>query len=172
MSVPHWTLRVVTWLFASCLLVSLGSAAAASQQSSDQEMCPVTKPNGIAMLGESGPNQHGNGKIFTALWAKGVVEFKPGGSGFVLSDGSLEMKWPWWHAVPGDLRIEGRRLDGPAPPLRSTVPCCYSGSFQSSGLIFPVPGCWEVTGRVGDAKLTFVTRVVRIGTGPIQNRAP
>jgi len=33
--------------------------------------------------------------------------------------------------------------------------------MQPTELIFPTEGCWEVTGRVGDASLTFVTLVVR-----------
>ena len=27
------------------------------------------------------------------------------------------------------------------------------------GLTFPTPGCWEITGRVGDTALTYVTLV-------------
>jgi hypothetical protein len=41
--------------------------------------------------------------------------------------------------------------------------------FQPSYLIFPTPGCWEVTALVGaheDSKLTFVTNIVKIGEGP------
>jgi hypothetical protein len=38
--------------------------------------------------------------------------------------------------------------------------------FQATALIFPTPGCWEVTGHVGSTTLTFVTRVVKIGEGP------
>jgi hypothetical protein len=30
-----------------------------------------------------------------------------------------------------------------------------------SGLSFPTEGCWEVTGAVGDAELTFVTLVLK-----------
>ena len=33
--------------------------------------------------------------------------------------------------------------------------------FQPSALFFPTEGCWEVTGRVRDATLTFVTIVVK-----------
>jgi hypothetical protein len=33
-------------------------------------------------------------------------------------------------------------------------------------LVFPTPGCWEVTGRVGTTRLTFVTQVMKIGKGP------
>jgi hypothetical protein len=64
--------------------------------------------------------------------------------------------------VRGDLAITGRRLDKPAPPLRAYVPAGYGESrFQPSGLYFPTEGCWEVTGRVGQARLTFVTLVVK-----------
>jgi hypothetical protein len=44
--------------------------------------------------------------------------------------------------------------------------------FQPSYLIFSTPGCWEVTGRVGEASLTFVTRVVKTGDGPVWRRDP
>ena len=93
--------------------------------------------------------------------------FKPGGPGFVLDDGSLAMKFPWWRGVQGPLRIDGRRLDASAPPLRADIPSGYGErGFQATSLIFPVPGCWEVTGRVGNASLTFITRVVKIDEGP------
>jgi hypothetical protein len=91
------------------------------------------------------------------------VIFEPGGPGFVLPDGALSMKWPWYrNNVTGQLTIEGRRLDAPAPPLRSEMPCCYGDTgFQPSALIFPTEGCWEVTGKVERAKLTFVVLVVK-----------
>jgi hypothetical protein len=79
-------------------------------------------------------------------------------------DGALGMKWPWWRGVAGALSIEGRRLDGPAAPLRAQIPDGYGDrGFQVTGLLFPSEGCWEVTGRAGGAALTFVTRVVRTG---------
>jgi len=66
-----------------------------------------------------------------------------------------------------NLLNEGRRLDEPASPLRAEIPAGYGDfGFQSSALIFPTPGCWEVTGHVGTASLTFVTLVHRIGEGP------
>jgi hypothetical protein len=93
--------------------------------------------------------------------------FKPGGSGFVTQDGSLGMKLGWRRGVRGHLTIEGRRLDGPALALRARIPDGYGDfGFQSTYVIFSTPGCWEVTGRVGDASLTFVTNVVKIGEGP------
>lgn len=105
------------------------------------------------------------------LWPNGEVVFRPGGSGFVTNDGALGMKFGWQRGVRGKLTIEGRRLDAPAPPLRSEVNNGYGDiGFQASYVIFPTPGCWEVTGRVADASLTFVTRVVKIGDGPSWQR--
>jgi hypothetical protein len=130
--------------------------------------CHVTRANGQGTFMEGmSPDLYGNALISTGLWPDGTVVFKPGGPGFVTDDGALAMKWGWRRAVRGQLRIEGRRLDGPAPPLRADIPAGYGDfGFQASALIFPTPGCWEVMGRVGTASLTFVTLVQRIGDGP------
>jgi hypothetical protein len=130
--------------------------------------CKVTRANGQGTFLEGmSPDLHGNTLISTGLWPDGTVVFRPGGPGFVATDGALGMKWGWHRAVRGQLRIEGRRLDEPAPPLRAEIPAGYGDfGFQSSALIFPTPGCWEVTGHVGTASLTFVTLVHRIGEGP------
>jgi hypothetical protein len=76
------------------------------------------------------------------------------------------MKFGWMRAVPGKLTVSGHRLDGDAPPLQADIKCCFKESgFQSSHLIFPTPGCWEVVAQLGDvpeSRLTFV-RQVRIG---------
>jgi hypothetical protein len=97
------------------------------------------------------------------LWSDGTVVFETRGPGHSDEDGSLRMKSPWWHAGAGEsLTIEGRRLDADAPPLTASIPDGYQGSsFQATGLIFPMEGCWEVKGRAGPDSLTFVTRVVR-----------
>src|SRR5207245_5406439 len=101
-------------------------------------------------------------------WPNGIVDFRPGGPGFVLSDGALGMKWPWWLRRAGNLKTTGRRLDAPAPAMRfHHRPDYYSGiGFHASYLIFPSPACWEVTGHVDDESLTFVVLVQKIGEGP------
>lgn len=164
---------ISTLAMVSCVLTASppGSAAAEVQpQGGDGgnrfhlPECPVTIANGQTPPGERpSPGMHGNGMLWTALWSEGTVVFRPGGSGFVLPDGALQMKFPWWRGVRGPLTIEGRRLDAAAPSLRARIPSGYSGSFQATGLIFPTPGCWEVTGRVGSASLTFVVAVEKIG---------
>jgi hypothetical protein len=124
------------------------------------------------MAGAGGVNQHsyGNQQLSVGpfgLWPDGNVVFRPGGPGFMTQDGSLGMKFGWTRAVSGQLKIEGHRLDGTARPLRFEIGSDNDDSgFVATSLVFPTPGCWEVTGRVGDASVTFVTMVTKIGDGP------
>ena len=148
----------------ACLPVALSieKSARSAVANTPAFACPTTT---------SPEKKYGNQFLSTILWPKGKVIFEPGGSGFVLEDGALAMKFPWWRLVEGQLTIEGHRLDGPAAPLRASVPDGYGATgFQSTALIFPAPGCWEVTGRVGGGSLTFVTQVVKIGEGPERAR--
>jgi hypothetical protein len=72
-------------------------------------------------------------------------------------------KFPWWRASAGKLTVTGHRLDGPSAGFHGDVPDGYGTiGFVPSGLIWPAPGCWQVTGTVAGRSLTFVTRV-RIG---------
>lgn len=143
-------------------------AAARSAVVATPASCPVTKPNGKQPpAGENvfgrGRGGHGNDALWTNVWTwgEGAVLVPPT---HVQPDDSLGgMKWPWWRGVPGELTIEGHRIDADAPPLRADIPDGYGESgFIPSGLIFPTTGCWEVTGRVGDASLTFVVLVKRV----------
>lgn len=173
-----------------------GQSSSPQANSPSSFVCPVTTPNGKTYTDEqlaplrgrmgttimTNPDgtkstfdwpvgnrlgNYGNDALATTLWTEGKVVFRPGGPGFVLEDGPLSMKWGWFRLVRGELTIEGRRLDGPAPPLHSQIPSGYDDiGFQATALIFPTPGCWEVTGRVGEETLTFVTEVVKIGEGP------
>jgi len=121
--------------------------------------CPVTLPNEMHPPGERvidghRHGNHGNGKLWTTLPTDGKLLITPE------KDGSFGQKFPWWRAVRGPLTIRGRRLHAPGDPLRSHVPAGYGETrFQASGVYFPSEGCWEITGRAGDAELTFVVEV-------------
>lgn len=94
------------------------------------------------------------------MWGEdGIV--LPAYDGHVRADGSIAgLKWAWWRYVPSELTTEGRRIDGDAKPLRSTVLDGYGDSdFQVFGITLPTRGCWELTGRVGAESLTFVVWV-------------
>jgi hypothetical protein len=116
-------------------------------------------PNGKTPQDNTSGMNHGEGKLWTALWPYDLVIASPDN---VTKDGAIEMKWAWFRGVQGQLRITGHRLDGKAPVLRAGVPTGYGArGFQPSGIHFPTAGCWEVTGAVGKKALTFVTLVVK-----------
>lgn len=131
--------------------------------------CPVTQSNGYVrppdveeFFGESDFRAgYGNAALWTNLWMWGEYVV-PVPDSHVQPDGSLgPMKWAWYRFIQGDLTIEGRRLDGEAPPLRGSIPGGYGDiGFQPVGIIFPTGGCWEITGRVDGQALTFVVNVV------------
>jgi len=92
----------------------------------------------------------------------GRVLPKPDGGAMatINDDGSIDAKQGWWRGVPGTLRISGRRLDGPARPLRADVPSGYGRTgFNPAGLTFPRTGCWKVTATAGEHVLEFITKV-------------
>ena len=142
--------------------VGTGSPSATASLA-DVASCPVTLPAGVASSGEERPFASsalafGNSELWVVpLQENGVIRADPT---MIESDGSISAKFGWWRTTPGTLTISGRRLDAPAPPLRADVPDGYGSSgFQASGVSFPTEGCWEITGTVGTATLSFVTFV-------------
>jgi hypothetical protein len=132
----------------------------------EDNACPVTIADGSTPPGESPSDlHHGNGELWTALWPEGKVIFKPGGPGEIREDGSLAMKFPWWRGdgITGQLEISGRGLEEDSSPLEAIIPDGYGDTgFQSTAIVFPSAGCWEITGRVGDAELTVIVLADRI----------
>lgn len=114
---------------------------------------------------------YGNATIRVALVPPNgriVAGRLPGGGtrATINADGSIDAKFGWWRAGNGKIRITGRRVDAPAPPLRAHVPDGYSRGFQATGLTFPTTGCWRVTGRYASAALTFTVLVTKSRLGP------
>jgi hypothetical protein len=147
-------------------------------QAIQPDSCHVTIPNGI-VAGSSDRNEKSYGNTLLSvgpfgLWPNGTVVFKPGGSGFQTKEGALGMKFGWTKGIRGKLNVTGRRIDADAPPLRfETNASNRDSGFLASYLIFSTPGCWEVTAQIGDredSKITFVTRVEKIGNGPAWRR--
>lgn len=145
--------------------------------------CPVTVPNASSPPGErASPEHHGNGRLWTALDRRGTfvvaAQSAPGYlgpdgeiavAGVLRPNGSAGIKAPWWRGpeVRGRLRLQAQRLDARAPQVDRTIPPAGYGltGFQATGLSLPTTGCWKVTGTVGKASLTFVTRVRSAGAG-------
>jgi len=152
-------------LLALVLLPASAPVALATQATPPAAACPVTAPNGVAPAGVPAyaSSTFGTSALSTDLQPGAFV------ASDALFDGSVAEKWPWTRGVRGILAITGRRLDGPASPLRSWIVDGYGDAgFQATDLIFPTPGCWEVTGRVDDASLTFVVHVI----APTASRIP
>jgi hypothetical protein len=148
-------------------IVAILASPAASPGSAPEHACPITSPNGRGQVSADAVFAHGNDALATTGGER--LTFKPGGPGCVDETGRLWMKWPWWRKRSGRLIIEGRRLDGTAAPLAAFVPpnSSYGASgFIPSALIFPSPGCWEVTGRLDDASVSLVVLVEKVGAGP------
>jgi hypothetical protein len=105
---------------------------------------------------------YGNRHLGVTMWKRGRLWASRGGQtwGQIGPNGSIRAKLGWWRAVPGRLHVVGERLDAAAPPLRAWVPAGYgSKGFQSSGLVFPTPGCWRVVGSLSGHELEIVVLV-------------
>jgi outer membrane murein-binding lipoprotein Lpp len=124
----------------------------------EHDPCPMRRTNGSrppSPDSASVQSSYGNGVLWVSLWPQGVFVNVPRG------DGTLWVKLGWWHSdADAKVQIEGRRLDGPAPALRLESGDPISDGTRPSALPFPSEGCWEVTGRVGAASLTFVLLVL------------
>jgi hypothetical protein len=127
---------------------------ATSTTASSPAECPIT----------TGPV--GNDELLAFSYGK--VVFRRGGSGFVDHDGALGIKWAFDRLKPGRLFVGGRRLDAGAGPARAYVYDYGESGFQPIYLLFPTPGCWEISAGVGAAAspVTFVVLVEKIGDGP------
>jgi hypothetical protein len=165
---------------AASLAITFMPSGLLSGQTLQPDSCHVTTPNGIvAGSAERNEKSYGNALLSVGpfgLWPNGTVVFKPGGAGFQTKDGGLGMKFGWTRGIPGRVNVTGRRIDADAPPLRfetNQKNDAHSTGFLASYLIFSMPGCWEVNAQVGDrldSKITFVTRVEKVGDGPVWRR--
>ena len=156
-----------------CFLIAVAAICppmSARQLAQPDPPCHATVANQIiAGSTKRSPGSHGNA-LLTAHGVYGTLGLKLGGAS-VTQDWPLRLKFGWTRAVRGDVTVTGRRLDGDAPPLQADFKCCYGKvDFQSSYLIFPTPGCWEVAAQIGEiaeSRLTFVTKVVKISEDPV-----
>jgi hypothetical protein len=126
--------------------------------------CPVTVPNGTKPPPKPlGIGWHGNGLLWTLLAPDGIYAAPPAR---VRADGSIldELRWATRsrNRAPS---VSGRRLKARAPPLRVLAVRRRSSrsrkaAFWAIAAVFPAPGCWRITARVADIRLTYALNVV------------
>ncbi|MFC4585443.1 hypothetical protein [Sphaerisporangium corydalis] len=89
------------------------------------------------------------------LWVSLPVaqyEITPDGRGYGLKIG-------WWRLAEGRLKLSATRI-GERGTAVTEVPSGYAPTgLQPTGVTFPKPGCWRVTGTLNDTKVGFVLRV-------------
>jgi hypothetical protein len=125
--------------------------------------CPVTIPNGSTPPGENASvENHGNGALWTALPPDGkIVATRP----FVLPDGSMRIKFPWWGSrrAGTNLRLTASGLGLPGGVARASVApgLTRAPHFWASSVTFPTEGCWRVKASAGRATLSLVVFVSR-----------
>lgn len=147
----NWFRSSKAWDEAAERFLTLAAPATASSPTE----CPIMTGSPV-----------GNDELLAFSYGK--VVFKPAGSGFVDHDGALGIKWAFERLKPGRLFVGGRRLDAPAGPARAYISDYGENGFQPIYLLFPTPGCWEISAGVGAAAtpLTFVVLVEKVGDGP------
>jgi hypothetical protein len=75
----------------------------------------------------------------------------------------------WYSEVAGELRIAGTRMDSPGAVLSAEVPSGYEQpGYQPSSILVPEPGCWEITGSVGEQTLRVVADVLAADLHPLR----
>lgn len=79
-------------------------------------------------------------------------------------------KFPWTRdeGIVGPLIVTGYRLDAAAP---AAIDLAFDRQYGATGftpvlLAFPTPGCWQLTGTVGDHRTTFVLEVSFVAADP------
>jgi hypothetical protein len=164
-------------LLSSCLLflpvLCLGQER--QQTSTVPETCPVTKPAAQPFVPlqpypakpSRGQFWFGTDSLWTALSETGAWI---GLGHYTPNDPTFRQKLAFWrqgfdaHVAPeAKLTVSGRRTDSLAPPLQKDGPGTPSWTgedqFFMTGINFPTTGCWKITGRFEDVRLTFVVWV-------------
>ena len=163
-------------LTALFLLVSTLVLAPSPGADTDKPRVPkVTIPNGSTPINAPpapmndglrvGGWNHGNGVLWVTLNPDGQLTISEPAEKDSSYDfkGYSRVKFGWCRGIRGKFSIDGRRLDAPASPLRAKADTSGYGDlgFCPSYMYFPTEGYWEITGHVGDKRLTFVIHVIK-----------
>lgn len=146
---------ILALVFSGCASISEWRTARAAAACQVTEPEWLTPPNDSAVLSEPAAAYYYANEDRSILAGAGWWDNED----YPLRADEQGTKVGWFRPEGEELVIEGRRIDGEAPPLRAHIPCCYPTRFQATGLYFPAEGCWEVTAAAADSELTFTVWV-------------
>ena len=125
-----------------------GIGATAGEQTVQSAECPVTTPITITPPDSKYRSPLPRGAYYASADEMILVPSEEWGQG--------SRKILWIKPLGSRLTVQGRRLDGEAAPLWADISSGYSGDFQSSIIIIPTAGCWEIEARANASMLRFV----------------
>jgi hypothetical protein len=125
---------------------------------------PFVPPAPYDLMGYEGEFWYGSNSLWTAVRQNGIWEALP-----YNSEGYTQKVFWWrdgyvWDQEPEpELTVTGERLDAPAPALNASKAtnafASDIGSAMLVGVDMPTLGCWKITGKYGEAELSFVVWV-------------
>jgi hypothetical protein len=101
----------------------------------------------------------------------GASSFASPGATWYANDARTMWAWWWgkksdggykvlWIRPPGmPITVTGKRLDSPEGKLTADLSGGYPNTYQTSGLYFSSPGCWQIDATAAGRSMTFVTRI-------------
>ena len=125
---------------------------------------PFVPPSPYDSMGFEGEFWYGSDSLWTAVRQNGVWAALPHNpEGYTQKVFWWRDGYVWTEEPEPDLIVTGERLDAPAPPLKASEATNASasdiGSAMLVGIDLPTLGCWKITGKYGDAELSFVVWV-------------
>jgi hypothetical protein len=134
--------------------------------------CPITVPQDPPFvppapydsMGFEGEFWYGTNSLWTAVRQNGIWEALPHNpEGYTQKVFWWRDGYVWTEEPEPALTVTGERLDAPAPPLHvsdaTNASASDIGSAMLVGVDMPTLGCWKITGKYGEAELSFVVWV-------------
>jgi len=172
----HFPALAALFLLTSCGgardRVAISPSAAAPVSTADTGSCPITKPSNPPFVPPAPPAPAPGSARASQFWFGTPAlwtSLRPDGtwSDLPYHDGAYTQKVFWWsqgYDWKSPLTLTGRRIDGPAPPIRASAATnAFAEDIGSSilvGVEIPAAGCWEITGHLKGVALSFVVRVL------------
>ena len=136
--------------------------------------CPITvaqnppfiPPSPYDSLGFEGNFWYGSNSLWTAVRQDGIWWGLPHNpSGYTQKVFWWREGYIWNEEPEPEIAVTAERLDKPAPLFEASRGTnAYASDIESAmltGVTFPTLGCWKITGKYGDAELSFVVWVTQ-----------